>query len=242
MQAYENGQATLGQVLDELSRPEPNCYAARMPLSTLLPELLPDTAGGPADRYAGCFGSPNAINPVVYLGAGRQATPMHFDPSDNLLCMVQGAKTVTLYHPADTPNLYPAGQRNTTAVYSLVDAPDAADLHTFPALASARPRVAQVQAGDVLYLPCGWWHAVRGSEGTNLSINYWFELHAAKADPGVLMDGLVAKAARDARENGIRVTGQEGGREGGHRGRQEGGEEAGREGRQLARAAIPQLS
>ena len=32
-----------------------------------------------------------AVNPVCYLGAGRQATPMHFDPSENLLCVVQGA-------------------------------------------------------------------------------------------------------------------------------------------------------
>jgi len=215
MQAYESGQATLGQVLDELSQPEPSCYAARMPLATLLPELMPDTAGGPADCFCSSFGSAHAINPVVYLGGGRQATPMHFDPSDNLFCMVQGAKTVTLFHPADTPNLYPAGQRNTTAVYSLVDAPDAADTERFPALADARPRVAEVRAGDVLYLPCGWWHAVRGSEGTNLSVNYWFELHADKADPGVLMDGLVAKAARDAREQGIRVTGQQHGGEGG---------------------------
>jgi hypothetical protein len=206
MQAYDSGEVTLGQVLEELSAPEPNCYAARMPLASLLPELLADTQWGPADRFGSYFGGGHGINPVAYLGSGRQATPMHFDPSENLLCMVTGAKTVTLFHPADTPHLYPAGQRNTTAVYSLVDAPDAADPTRFPLLRSARPRVAEVRAGDVLYLPCGWWHAVRGCDGLNLSVNYWFELHSDKADASVLMEGMLAKAARDVRQHGIRLT------------------------------------
>ena len=207
MQAYESEERRLDEVLDELERPEPACYAARMPVARLLPELLPDLADGPAERFAACFGPPQAINPVCYLGAGRQATPMHFDPSDNLLCVVEGAKELTLYHPADTEHLYPAGERNTAAVYSLVGSCEPPDLARFPALARARPRTAIVRAGDVLYLPCGWWHAVRGSIGRNLSINYWFELHADKADEAVLMQGIMSKAAREAREHGLHVSG-----------------------------------
>ena len=43
----------------------------------------------------------------------------------------------------------------------------------------------QVHAGDLLYLPCGWWHAVRGSAAPNLSINWWFDLHPQKEDTEV---------------------------------------------------------
>ena len=49
-----------------------------------------------------------------------------------------------------------------------------------PAFARATPHAATVRRGDLLYLPCGWWHAVRGSRERNLSINYWFALHASK--------------------------------------------------------------
>lgn len=109
-----------------------------------------------------------------------------------------GAKELTLFHPADTPHLYPAGERNSAAVYSLANLCDPADADRFPALAEARPLRALVREGDVLYLPCGWWHAVRGSEGRNLSVNYWFALHESKADARVEVDGIVARAAREA--------------------------------------------
>jgi len=69
------------------------------------------------------------------VGAGRQATPLHFDPSENLLCVVEGEKTLTLFHPADTERIYPAGERNATVVYSLVNFCEPPDLERFPAVA-----------------------------------------------------------------------------------------------------------
>ena len=64
------------------------------------------------------------------------------------------------------------------------------DLATFPALRNASPLEATLRRGDVLYLPCCWWHAVRGSHGRNLSLNYWFNLHPRKVDVGVLLGSL----------------------------------------------------
>ena len=37
-------------------------------------------------------------------------------------------------------------------------------------------------AGETLYLPCCWWHAVRGGEGPNLSLNYWYNMREDKMD------------------------------------------------------------
>jgi ribosomal protein L16 Arg81 hydroxylase len=31
-----------------------------------------------------------------------------------------------------------------------------------------------VPAGCMLYLPCAWWHRVRGSPDFNVSFNYWY--------------------------------------------------------------------
>merc|ERR1712181_107143 len=87
-----------------------------------------------------------------------------------------------MFHPADTEHLYPAGERNSSAVYSLVNFCASPDTANFPKLCQARPHSVIVGEGDLLYLPCGWWHAVRGSQELNLSINYWFALHDMKAD------------------------------------------------------------
>ena len=89
---------------------------------------------------------------------------------------------------------------HSAAVYSLANLCDPADADRFPALAEARPLRALVREGDVLYLPCGWWHAVRGSEGRNLSVNYWFALHESKAGARVEVDGIVARAAREGEQ------------------------------------------
>ena len=68
--------------------------------------------------------------------------------------------------------------------------PLATDLHLFPALADARPAEVTVRRGDVLYLPCCWWHAVRGSAGRNLSVNYWYQLHEKKVDFNAMLGSL----------------------------------------------------
>ena len=66
------------------------------------------------------------------------------------------------------------------------------DFGRFPALRGAAPRAVTVRAGDVLYLPCGWWHAVRGSADFNLSVNHWFALHDEKKDQGLVMSWLTS--------------------------------------------------
>ena len=60
-------------------------YGARLPVAEVLPELLDDLTGAAAAhampaRLAACFGRPQPSNPVCYVGAGGQATPLHFDP------------------------------------------------------------------------------------------------------------------------------------------------------------------
>ena len=103
-----------------------------------------------------------------------------------------------LFHPADAPLLSPAGERNSPCVYSRVDvtacagagagAGAASSRHT--AFARARPHEATLRRGDLLYLPLGWWHAVRGSHEYNLSVNFWFGLHPSKRDEARPEEGM----------------------------------------------------
>ena len=67
-------------------------------------------------------------------------------------------------------------------VYSHVNFCTPHEAEKFPKMQNTTPYQTTVREGDVLYLPCGWWHAVRGGVGRNMSINYWFALHPRKQD------------------------------------------------------------
>ena len=176
---YDHAVVPFGDLLDDAARETPALYGARVELDKELPELAGDAREPPAGLGA-AFGEPKAVNPVAYVGGGRAATPLHFDPAENLLVVVSGAKDVLLFHPADTPFLYPCGDRNAGSVYSTVDA-FAPDLAAHPDFARAAPVRLAVRAGDVLYLPCGWWHAVAAAaDGPTVSVNFWFQLSSAK--------------------------------------------------------------
>ena len=43
----------------------------------------------------------------------------------------------------------------------------------FPSLRQACGFRCTVRSGDMLYVPVGWWHSVRGSPKMNLTLNYW---------------------------------------------------------------------
>ena len=44
----------------------------------------------------------------------------------------------------------------------------------FPLLREAPCLSVTLHAGEMLYLPCGWWHDVVSSGGEHLALNYWF--------------------------------------------------------------------
>lgn len=91
---------------------------------------------------------------------GRRSS-LHYDPYQNLLCVVCGTKRVTLYPPSAMPLLYPHPAYSESANHSAVDFahPDA-KRHPLFGAAQALRNEAQLSAGDALFIPEGWWHQV----------------------------------------------------------------------------------
>ena len=92
---------------------------------------------------------------------------LHFDTYQNFLCVVKGRKTVTLFPPNYTPYLNAAPISTNNIHHALSDGsdlPSEAEIvqkegKHFHGREMAGKKVI-LEAGDVLFIPEGWWHQV----------------------------------------------------------------------------------
>jgi hypothetical protein len=171
---FDSKRALLGDVLDRLchavGRPaSPALYAG----SVSLPIYLPGFA---AANNARKLVTVDSVLESIWIG-NRTCIAPHFDNTENLACVVGGRRRFTMFPPDQIKNLYvgpldktPAGQP-----VSLVDIRNP-DLNRFPrfAEAAATAEVAELAAGDAVYVPALWWHNVEALEDFNVLVNYWW--------------------------------------------------------------------
>jgi Cupin-like domain len=180
---YLASMVKLDAVFDQLERYQhdaepPAVYVGSTTVDTCLPGLRAenDVAGLPADALAS-----------IWLG-NRTRIAAHFDMPDNLACVAVGRRRFTLFPPAELPNLYPGPLEFTPAgqQISLVDFANP-DFGRYPRFASAlrNARIAELAAGDALYIPGMWWHHVEALAACNVLINYWWQQTPAYLDAPV---------------------------------------------------------
>jgi lysine-specific demethylase 8/hypoxia-inducible factor 1-alpha inhibitor (HIF hydroxylase) len=119
----------------------------------------------------------------LWVGLAEHTTCMHYDPFDGTLIQLHGSKRVVLFPPSQLYNVYPFPiHRHLTkglksrSTYSQVY-PDRPDLQAFPKFQQALQHRHEVtlQAGELLFIPSGWWHEVTAiGDGMVCSINrFW---------------------------------------------------------------------
>lgn len=119
-----------------------------------------------------------ADKPIVSAWIGNQSRiAAHYDVTDNVACVAAGKRRFTLFPPEQLDNLYigpldltPAGQPA-----SLVDFHNV-DYEKFPKFKQAieHAQVAELDAGDAIFIPSMWWHHVEGLSDINVLVNYWW--------------------------------------------------------------------
>jgi hypothetical protein len=135
----------------------------------------------------------------IWIG-NRTRIAAHQDLPDNLACVAAGRRRFILFPPDQLENLYigpldltPAGQ-----AISLVDfaAPDHA---RFPRFAAAlrHARMAELGAGDALFIPSLWWHHIEALEAFNVLLNYWWRQSPDYMDTPMNALMLAILAVRD---------------------------------------------
>src|ERR1700741_4527998 len=98
-------------------------------------------------------------------------TGLHFDMTHNLVGQVTGRRRVTLFAPSETPYLYPYPLRTLNWHHSRVNL-DAPDLDRFPSFPRARASEVELDRGDMLFIPKGWWHRFKTVEDA-IALNFF---------------------------------------------------------------------
>jgi cupin-like protein len=100
-----------------------------------------------------------------WFGPKGTVTPLHHDLTNNFMAQVRGRKLVRLIAPYELPSLY-----NNRHCYSAVNL-DKIDYDRFPLFRNVTVIDVEIGPGDLLFLPVGWWHHVRGLD-TSITMTF----------------------------------------------------------------------
>jgi lysine-specific demethylase 8 len=161
----ESGQAqftqmALSQYIDILADPD-NCqdkrqlYLKEFDLLTEFPQLQRDI------RCEAFFPDNMTAYQHAWIGVKGAATGLHHDIFDNLFTQIRGRKTFLLLA---YDQISPHDRSDKFDYFARL-----AKLDLFAENNQARrvkPMTVEVEAGDALYIPKGWWHQVKSSDPT----------------------------------------------------------------------------
>ncbi|CAK9032712.1 unnamed protein product [Durusdinium trenchii] len=109
----------------------------------------------------------------LFIGCRDALTPCHYDLLHNAYVQVKGWKRFLLIDPRYSYGLYPFPQGHPMDRCARADL-EHPDYQRFPRLSEVQVVEAVLGPGDVLILPCGWYHHVQSLTEDSLSVSFWF--------------------------------------------------------------------
>jgi len=196
---FERQRMSFGTALDRIvatsdSAAEPSMYLGSLPTDEYLP-------GFSAQNVLPVL---QAATPArIWLGHASNVSA-HYDSLDNLACVVAGNRRFTLYSPEITSRLYMGPIDFTMAGQPVSLAASApADDERFPLFREVRNQalVAELSAGDAIYIPKLWWHQVEALSPFNALVNYWWDAFPTPDAPSIaLLLSMITIAERPPQE------------------------------------------
>jgi hypothetical protein len=163
--------------------PTATIYIAQASLSDLPKNMRDDL---PTPDIVLKAGKGDVYDSSIWLGQAPTYTPLHKDPNPNLFVQLAGRKVIRLYAPK-------AGNRIFSEVQEMIGGSGTASMRGEEMMQGEERRVleavvwgdegdegrdgweAELESGDALFIPKGWWHSVKGvGDGINGSVNWWF--------------------------------------------------------------------
>ena len=127
----------------------------------------------------------SGAGPRIWLGTAANIST-HYDTFDNLACVIAGRRRFTLYSPESIGSLYIGPIDNTMSgpPVSLAASDPGSNTAKYPRFEEIRDQalIAELEAGDALYMPKLWWHQVESTAAFNGLVNYWWDAFSSGPD------------------------------------------------------------
>ena len=107
--------------------------------------------------------------PAAWIGPKGTITGFHTDNYNNMLAQIMGRKLVLIAAPAFNKKMYPSKKFDLGSTLSEVDINNY-DKAAHPDLLDVEFLKVEMEPGDVLFNPQGWWHYVKSLD-TSISVN-----------------------------------------------------------------------
>lgn len=137
-----------------------------VPFEALPPELA---AMAPPLRYS--HGSA-FLHRAVFIGSEINGAPFHFHLCQNVLAQISGRKRVLLFHPVQGARLGWKGPFSKNPNFSPMD-PFDPEPRYHRSYGRASGFSIDLEPGDALYIPYGWWHATKTLTPSISLFNRW---------------------------------------------------------------------
>ena len=124
-------------------------------------------------------------------------TKSHFDELENFNIALEGRKRL-IVAPPGSHQYYPRSIRRGFGDKSQVFDFDEVDERKFPRILGklAQRRELILEAGQMLYIPLGWWHQAESLDEVNINVNFWLRDPKILRRPYVLGAALYTEAYR----------------------------------------------
>ncbi|KAL4978161.1 hypothetical protein BDW66DRAFT_131119 [Aspergillus desertorum] len=172
------------------SQTQSRLYLAQCQLLDLPRKLRDDF---PTPTIVANAGKGDVYDTNVWIGYPPTYTPLHRDPNPNLFVQLAGCKTVRLLAPRDGQAVFShvrgqlgrSGSREAAALRgeetmqgrerALLEQAVWDDTENGQSGQGLEGFEAELDAGDGLFIPKGWWHSIKGmGESVTASVNWWF--------------------------------------------------------------------
>ncbi|NML37843.1 cupin-like domain-containing protein [Chitinophaga sp. G-6-1-13] len=175
-------------------------YLHDVPIFLMMPQLKDDISSFPVDLLPSWYGNNWWKFVQFFMGSSNSLTPLHFDTlcTHNLFFQIQGSKRFYMVKASDWKKCYLNSWR-----WADVDL-ETPDFEKFPLLKDAERGDVVVDGGDILFMPSGTLHQVRG---LSYSISFNIDWHTRQSVTKGLLSGFRGAPMQNVFYNGVVATG-----------------------------------